>query len=126
MFNFKKKLNIAFIGNSLPRVCGIATFTSDLSTAVSRRFSDKSSTFTIAMNDEGKIYNYPKEVIFSINQNRQKDYLEAANIINTSNAQVVCLQHEFGIYGGWYGLYILSLISKLHVPLVTTLHTALQ
>lgn len=126
MFNLKKKLNVAFIGNSLPRVCGIATFTSDLFSAVRQRFSDKSSIFTIAMNDEGKIYDYPKEVIFSINQNRQKDYLEAANIINTSNAQVVCLQHEFGIYGGLYGLYILSLISKLHVPLVTTLHTVLE
>lgn len=126
MINFKKKLNIAFIGNYLPRVCGIATFTTDLSSSVTERLSDKSSIFTIAVNDEGKIYNYPKEVIFSINQNRQKDYLEAANIINTSNTQVVCLQHEFGIFGGWDGIYILSLLSKLNVPLITTLHTVLQ
>jgi glycosyltransferase involved in cell wall biosynthesis len=93
---------------------------------VTERLSDKSSIFTIAINDEGRIYDYPKEVIFSINQNRQKDYLEAANIINTSNAQVVCLQHEFGIYGGWDGIYILSLLSKLAVPLITTLHTVIQ
>ncbi len=126
MFKRKKDLNVAFIGNYLPRVCGIATFTSDLCRAVTGRLSDRSSIFTIAVNDEGKLYEYPKEVIFSVNQNRQKDYIEAANIINTSNAQVVCLQHEFGIYGGWDGIYILSLLSKLTVPLVTTFHTVLQ
>lgn len=126
MFHCKKKLNVAFIGNYLPRICGIATFTSDLCNAVTERLSDKSSIFAIALNDEGRIYDYPKEVIFSINQNRQKDYLDAANIINTSNAQVVCLQHEFGIFGGWDGIYILSLLSRLNVPLITTLHTVLQ
>jgi len=126
MFGFKKDCNVVFIGNYMPRVCGIATFTSDLCTAVTERLSAKSSIITIAVNDEGRTYDYPKEVIFSISQNRQKDYLEAANIINTSNADVVCLQHEFGIYGGWDGIYILSLLSKLTVPLITTLHTVLQ
>lgn len=126
MLGFKKKCDVVFIGNYLPRICGIATFTSDLFAAVTKRLSHKSGKFVIAVNDEDKLYDYPKEVIFSINQSRQKDYLEAANIINTSNAQVACLQHEFGIFGGWDGIYILSLLSRLNIPLVTTLHSVLE
>ncbi len=95
-------------------------------TAVERQFSNKSNIFAIAMNDEGKSYDYPPKVLFSIDQAKQKDYLEAANIINTSNASVACLQHEFGIFGGWDGAYVLSLISKLTIPLVTTFHTVLM
>ena len=126
MLKRKKNCDIAYIGNYVPRICGIATFTSDLFTSVSKNFSGKSSGFVIALNDEGKSYNYPKEVIYSINQSSQKDYLEAANIINTSSAQVACLQHEYGIFGGRDGVYILSLLSRLNIPLITTLHTVLQ
>ncbi|MFH1709506.1 MAG: glycosyltransferase family 4 protein [bacterium] len=126
MFNFKKDLDIVFIGDFPPRICGIATFTKDLLTSVKKQLSGRSSVFAVAMNDDGKEYDYPKEVLLSIDQNSQKDYLEAANFINTSNAQVACLQHEFGIFGGRDGIYILSLLSKLNIPLVTTLHTVLQ
>ncbi|MCX6112145.1 MAG: glycosyltransferase [Proteobacteria bacterium] len=126
MFGYKKHCNVAFIGNYLPRICGIATFTSDLLAAVEKQFSSRSNLFAIAMNDEGRSYDYPSKVLFSINQSKLKDYLEAANIINTSNAQVACLQHEFGIFGGEDGEYILSLLSKLTIPLVTTFHTVLM
>ncbi len=126
LFGYKKHCNVAFIGNYLPRICGIATFTSDLLNSVEKQFSSSSNLFAIAMNDEGKSYDYPQKVLYSINQSKQKDYLEAANIINTSNAQVACLQHEFGIFGGWDGAYILTLLSKLSIPLVTTLHTVLM
>ena len=123
---FKKTLNVAFIGNYLPRICGIATFTTDLCESTAKGLSPKSNVFTIALNDTEKGYNYPPRVVYAINQSRQKDYIEAANIINTSNAQVACLQHEFGIFGGWDGVYILSLISKLNVPIVSTFHTVLN
>lgn len=122
----KKRLNVAFVGNYLPRICGIATFTTDICGAVTRNLSHSSNVFAIAVNDNNKTYDYPKEVIGTINQETQKDYIDAANIINTSNAEVVCLQHEYGIYGGWDGAYIMSLLSRLNIPVVTTLHTVLM
>lgn len=126
MFTFgKKRLNIAFIGNYLPRICGIATFTTDLCESTIKNLSHDSNIFVIAINDSNN-YNYPNVVLGTIQQNVQKDYINAANIINTSDAQVVCLQHEYGIFGGWDGSYIISLISRLEIPLVTTLHTVLM
>lgn len=122
----KKRLNVAFVGNHLPRICGIATFTTDISEAVAKNLSHSSNVFTIAVNDNSKTYGYPKTVIGTINQETQKDYIDAANIINTSNAEVVCLQHEYGIFGGWDGAYIMSLLSRLNIPVVTTLHTVLM
>lgn len=123
---FKKTLNIAFVGNYLPRICGIATFTTDLCESTARILSPKSHIFAIAINDTEKGYNYPERVIFAIEQSQQKDYFEAANIINTSNAEIACIQHEYGIYGGIDGIYVLSLLSKLNVPTVVTLHTVLR
>jgi len=125
MFGFKKRCNIAFIGNYLPRTCGIATFTRDLLVSVRKNLNSDSTVFAIAMDEEGKTYNYADEVLYSVGQNKLKDYIEAANIINTSNAQVVSIQHEFGIYGGWDGIYLLSMLSRINIPIVTTLHTVL-
>lgn len=122
----KKRLNVAFVGNYLPRICGIATFTKDICESVSKNLSSSSNVFAIAVNDNNKTYDYPKKVIGTINQETQKDYIDAANIINTSNAEVLCLQHEYGIYGGWDGAYIMSLLSRINIPVVTTLHTVLM
>lgn len=122
----KKTFNIAFIGNYLPRPCGIATFTTDLCEATAKLLSPRSNVFAIAINDTVKGYDYPARVAFTISQTWQKDYFEAANLINTSNADIVCIQHEYGIFGGWDGIYILSLISNLNVPVVVTLHTVLK
>ncbi|MFA4844674.1 MAG: glycosyltransferase [Candidatus Margulisiibacteriota bacterium] len=122
----KPKLNIAFVGNYSPRLCGIATFTTDLCEATAKLLSPRSNVFALAVNDTDQGYAYPRRVAFTLRQTQQKDYFEAANFINASNADVVCVQHEYGIYGGWDGIYILSLISSLSVPVVVVLHTVLK
>ncbi|MFX1313982.1 MAG: glycosyl transferase family 1, partial [Promethearchaeota archaeon] len=90
---------IAFIGNYLPRQCGIATFMSDILKAVSNDLP-KRNCWALAMNDTPEGYPYPKQVRFELNANRLKDYSLAAEFINVNKVDVVCLQHEFGIYGG--------------------------
>ncbi|MBU0630618.1 MAG: glycosyltransferase [Candidatus Margulisbacteria bacterium] len=122
----KPNLNIAFVGNYSPRICGIATFTTDLCEATAKQLGRKSNVFTVAVNDTDQGYPYPRRVEFTLQRNQQSDYYEAANFINSSNADVVCVQHEYGIYGGWDGVYILSLISSLSVPVVVVLHTVLK
>lgn len=116
---------IAFIGNSLPRQCGIATFTSDLSHAISSTESEI-ATSIIAMTNDKINYDYPPEVIFEIRDGEFEDYRTAARILNNGDYGVVCLQHEFGIFGGVAGEYILPLLSQLRIPVVTTLHTILD
>jgi len=115
---------IAFIGNSLPRRCGIATFTTDLQQAVAAARPDI-ETVIVAMTDRGNIYNYPSTVGFQINDADPKDYVKAAEYLNAGRFDVVCLQHEFGIFGGEAGGHILALLSRLTMPVVTTLHTVL-
>jgi len=122
----KPALNIAFVGNYLPRMCGIATFTTDLCEATAKLLSPRSNVFALAVNDTDQGYAYPRRVEFTLQKNQQSDYYEAANFINASNADVVCVQHEYGIYGGWDGIYILSLIGSLSVPVVVVLHTVLK
>jgi len=126
LFKRNPDLNVVFVGNYLPRICGIATFTTDLCETISQSLSSRSNIFAVAVNDNERGYNYPPKVAFTIDQDQQKDYFEAANFINTSNADVACLQHEYGIYGGWDGIYILSLISRLAIPFVAVLHTILK
>ena len=118
-------IRIAFIGNSLPRRCGIATFTSDLQQAValSRPGSD---TAIVAMNDAGRSYEYPSVVRVQINDEKLKDYTRAAEALNAGQFDAVSLQHEFGIFGGDSGAHVLTLLSRLNMPVVTTLHTVLS
>ena len=116
---------IAFIGNSLPRRCGIATFTTDLQQAVAASRADV-ETVIVAMNDHGQIYDYPPTVAFEINDNSPEDYIRAAEFLNNGQFEAVSLQHEFGIFGGEAGSHILALLSRLTVPVVTTLHTVLS
>jgi glycosyltransferase involved in cell wall biosynthesis len=115
---------IAFIGNSLPRQCGIATFTSDLSRAMSDTLQN-TQTDIIAMTDSKQTYDYPPDVIFSIREGEPEDYVTAARILNKGHFDAISLQHEFGIFGGGDGEYIIGLLSRLQVPVVTTLHTIL-
>jgi glycosyltransferase involved in cell wall biosynthesis len=114
---------LAFIGNSLPRRCGIATFTTDLQQAIAAR-SDLESVI-LAMNDQGRGYEYPPVVQFQIDDREPADYARAADFLNANEFQIVCLQHEFGIFGGEAGGHILGLLSRLIIPVVTTLHTVL-
>ena len=116
---------IAFIGNSLPRRCGIATFTTDLQNAVAAARGDL-ETVIVAMTDHGQTYDYPSTVGFQVNDNRPEDYIRAAEFLNSGRFDAVSLQHEFGIFGGEAGSHILALLSRLTIPVVTTLHTVLS
>jgi glycosyltransferase involved in cell wall biosynthesis len=117
--------SIAFIGNFLPRRCGIATFTTDLLGAVAAETSS-GTCFCVAMNDTPEGYRYPQQVRFEINQNNLSDYKRAAEFLNMQQADVVCLQHEYGIFGGPAGSAIMGLLRSLRMPVVTTLHTVLR
>lgn len=119
-----KLQSVAFIGNHLPRRCGIATFTHDLRQAVANAQSDL-DTYVVAMNDESGVYDYPPAVRFQVRQNVLHDYHKAAAHLNDAAPDVVSLQHEYGIFGGDAGANILDVISRLRMPIVTTLHTVL-
>ncbi len=115
---------LAFIGNSLPRRCGIATFTTDLQQAIAALRPDV-DTAIVAMTDHGHTYAYPPSVRLQINDERLEEYARAADFLNTGQYEVVCLQHEFGIFGGEAGNHVMALLSLLNMPVVTTLHTVL-
>lgn len=114
----------AFIGNSLPRRCGIATFTTDLQQAVATSCAGV-ETCIVAMTDHDHVYDYPSAVRFQVNDDRIEDYAHAADVLNASQFEVVSLQHEFGIFGGAAGDHVMTLLSRLTMPIVTTLHTVL-
>jgi glycosyltransferase involved in cell wall biosynthesis len=116
---------LAFIGNSLPRRCGIATFTTELQQAIAR-LPGCVETAIVAMSDHGQIYDYPPIVRMQVNDQKPSEYARAAESINAGNFQAVSLQHEFGIFGGEAGSYIMELLPRLAMPIVTTLHTVLQ
>lgn len=116
---------IAFIGNYLPRECGIATFTTDLCTALAAQYGE-GRLFAIPVNDPESNYNYPPQVRLEIDQEDCASYVRAADFLNFNANDLVCLQHEYGIYGGPAGQHILALLRKLKMPLVTTLHTVLR
>src|SRR6266540_1293187 len=120
-----KVRKIAFVGDYLPRKCGIATFTSDLLAAVADAHP-QSQCFSVSVNDIEGGYEYPEVVRFEIEEQDLPSYLRAADFLNISNVDIVCLQHEFGIFGGPAGGHILALLRELRMPVVTTLHTVLQ
>ncbi len=115
---------IAFVGNHLPRKCGIATFTTDLLAAVAAAHPQTQS-FAVAMNDIKGGYDYPEVVRFEIEEQDLSSYLRAADFLNIGNVDIVCLQHEFGIFGGPAGSHILAFLRELRMPVVTTMHTVL-
>ncbi len=116
---------VAFIGNSPPRQCGIATFTSHLQRAVAD-CQPGIDTSIVAMNDHNAPYDYPDDVFIQINDHDVQDYVRAARILNAGDFDAVCLQHEFGIFGGAAGGHVLELLMRLAMPVVTTLHTVLE
>jgi Glycosyltransferase Family 4/beta-1,4-mannooligosaccharide phosphorylase len=116
---------IALIGNYLPRQCGIATFTTHLCEAiVAQQGSD--ACFAIPVNDHPTGYAYPDRVRFELSERDLTSYQRAADFLNMSSVDVVCLQHEYGIFGGQSGSHILALLRELRMPIVTTLHTVLE
>src|SRR5262245_17530752 len=116
---------IAFVGDYLPRKCGIATFTHDMYASVASRFPD-AECFVVPVNDRPERYDYPPEVRFEVAEPDLECYLRAADFLNFANTDVVCLQHEYGIYGGVAGSHVLALLRDLRMPVVTTLHTVLR
>lgn len=120
-----KVRKIAFVGDHLPRKCGIATFTTDLLASIAGAYP-QSQCFCVSVNDTKDGYEYPEVVRFEIEEQDLTSYLRAADFLNISNVDVVCLQHEFGIYGGPAGGHILAFLRELRMPVVTTLHTVLK
>ncbi|TDJ44160.1 MAG: glycosyltransferase [Gammaproteobacteria bacterium] len=117
--------SIGLIGNYPPRQCGIATFTADLAAAIVDNYS-AIDCFTVAINDRPEGYQYPDAVRFQIAQNKLNEYSLAAGFLNMRKPDAVCLQHEYGIYGGQRGSFIIELVQNLQMPLITTLHTVLK
>lgn len=116
---------VAFLGDYLPRKCGIATFTNDLRCAVAAEFPAL-RCLVVPVNDIAGGYDYPAEVRFEIAEQDLSSYLRAADFLNITDVDVVCVQHEFGIFGGPAGSHLLALLRELRMPIVTTLHTVLR
>lgn len=116
---------VALIGTYLPRRCGIGTFTADLSEAMASA-APAIDIWAVAMNDRPEGYVYPHRVKFEINESRLGDYRLAADFLNLGHAEVACLQHEYGIFGGPDGEAVLDLIKRLRMQVVVTLHTVLR
>lgn len=125
MHNNAEIEKIAFVGDYLPRKCGIATFTHDMHASIVGRFPH-TECFVVPVNDRAEGYDYPSEVRFEIAEQDRESYRKAADFLNFANADLVCLQHEYGIYGGVAGSHILALLRDLRMPVVTTCHTILR
>ena len=121
------KEEICFLGTFPPRECGIATFTKDLVSSIDKRVSPLINSRVIAMNNNGvNIYNYPKKVLYQVSDTDIENYIDIAKKINEDdNVKVVCIQHEFGIFGGEYGDYLLAFLEVLDKPVVITFHSIL-
>lgn len=121
-------MKVSFIATYPPRQCGIGTFTKDLFDSVIRPegVEHTNQGIVIAVDDNGQKYDYPQEVVMSIRQEEQTDYLKAADLINISGVDICILEHEFGIFGGQNGIYILPLLYRLEIPFLVTLHTVLK
>jgi len=119
--------DIVFLATYPPRECGIATFTKDLVTAINKNLPKNVKPGIIAMNSNGvNVYNYPPEVIYQISDTDMNDYIEAANKINDSpRIKLVNIQHEFGIFRGAWGDYLLAFLEILNKPVVITFHSVL-
>ena len=121
----QRPIRIAVIGNHLPRQCGIATFTTDLCNAISAEYG-AAQLLVLAVNDGQSSYTYPERVRFEIKEDDLSSYRAAADFLNARNVDLVCLQHEYGIFGGKSGSHIMELLKHLDMPVITTLHTVLR
>lgn len=122
---FPQSGRIAFLGDYVPRRCGIATFTHDLRGAVAG-LVEEADCLVVAVNDRPDGYDYPPEVRLELSQRDVEDYRAAAYELNQSGVELLCVQHEFGIYGGPAGCHLIALLEELRIPVVTTMHTILR
>src|SRR4030042_5164346 len=118
----ERKARVIYVGSYIPRKCGIATFTKDLTNAINV-LNPYNLGEIMAINDNTNTYDYPWEVKFRINQDDLKTYISAAEDINNSSAEVVCFQHEFGLFGGKNGEYVIPFLEQIKKPIVTTFHS---
>ena len=116
---------MAFLGSSLPRQCGIATYTADLVEALGALYK-QAEFFGVAMTDPHNAYVYPPAVRFEIAESDIAAYHRAADFLNINDVDLVSIQHEFGLFGGPAGSHVLALLRDLRMPAVTTLHTVLR
>ncbi len=117
---------ICFLGNYPPKECGIATFTKDLSSAMNRNFEPGLKSRIIALNEDANIYNYDQNVIIEINKDDIDDYIQKAKEINENDKiKLICIQHEFGIFGGEYGNHIIPFLELIEKPIVVIFHSVL-
>jgi len=124
IINGQEKIGV--IGNYLPRRCGIATFTTDLSKAIANELHGENRLINIAMNDREEGYDYPSEVKLTIQEDNREEYIKVARYLNENEYRAVIVQHEYGIYGGADGEYIIELMKRLEMPVLTNLHTVLE
>jgi len=125
MENILNTKHIAFLGDYVPRRCGIATFTADICEAISAEFPD-ADCIVGSVNDRPEGYDYPPQVRFEIDEKELDSYRRAAEFLKINNVEIVCVQHEFGIYGGPAGSHLLAFLREVRMPVVTTLHTILR
>jgi len=118
---------IVYVATYPPRECGIATFTQDLIGAVDELYNQALESKVVAMNARGApLFKYPPKVLWQIRENEREDYVRVAKALNENQqVKMVNIQHEFGIFGGGYGSYILNFVDALQKPLVVTFHTVL-
>ena len=121
-----KTHSIAFVATYPPALCGIGTFTSDLVDACRGQMDERLNPLVVAINDRKKGYDYPPEVEFDLDKHTRPDYVRAAEFLNYHGVRAVSLQHEFGIFGGPDGSYVLDMVRELRCPLVTHFHTVLK
>ncbi|HTL07977.1 MAG TPA: glycosyltransferase family 4 protein, partial [Chitinophagaceae bacterium] len=122
-------MKIVYIATYPPRECGIGTFTQNKLKSISHLLTangEQHEGIVVAISESDKTYDYPPEVEFVIRQEQQADYIEAAAFINRSGADICVLEHEFGIFGGQNGVYVLPLLYRLDIPLIAVFHTVLK
>lgn len=122
-------MKVAILGNYLPRRCGIATFTANLTDSILKAQENSKGphdVIVVAMNNGLQEHEYPEIVKHTLRQQEQSDYTNAAKFINDSKADICIIQHEFGIFGGEGGVFVLGLMQKLNMPIITTVHTVLR
>jgi glycosyltransferase involved in cell wall biosynthesis len=116
-----KVLRAAFLSTYPPRECGIATFTQDLVRELNK--INGIDAVVAAINDEP--HSYGPDVLFAFPQQNRESYAQAAEKLDDSGVDVLSVQHEYGIFGGEWGEYLLELLDRTKLPIVTTLHTVI-
>ncbi len=124
--NDSKDSKICFLGNFPPRECGIATFTQDLVVSMNKKFNPVLKSKVIALNEDSDFYNYDNRVLMQLNKDSKKEYKFTAEKVNKANdVKLISIQHEFGIFGGEYGDYLLKFLEKNEKPVAVTFHSVL-